>query len=85
MTRTWWTFALVLMFLPAEQQPTSGPITVRGTVRGKSAALTADCNPRLEQGMDTIRVAGAISESSMLSVAFRKHKQQEGKMKKGKE
>ena len=35
--------------------------------------------------MDTILVAGSISESSMLSVAFRKYKQLEGKLKKGKE
>ncbi len=39
----------------------------------------------LDDIMDTILVAGAISESSMLSVAFRKYKQLEGKMKKGKE
>ena len=37
----------------------------------------------LDEVMDTILVAGAISESSMLSVAFRKYKQLEGKMKKG--
>jgi AhpD family alkylhydroperoxidase len=37
----------------------------------------------LDEIMDTILVAGAISESSMLSVAFRKYKQLEGKMKKG--
>ena len=36
----------------------------------------------LDEIMDTILVAGAISESSMLSVAFRKYKQLEGKMKK---
>ncbi len=39
----------------------------------------------LDEIMDTILVAGAISESSMLSVSFRKYKQLEGKMKKGKE
>ena len=39
----------------------------------------------LDEIMDTILVAGAISESSMLSVAFRKYKQLEGKMKKGKD
>jgi len=38
----------------------------------------------LDEIMDTILVAGSISESSMLSVAFRKYKQLEGKMKKGK-
>lgn len=37
----------------------------------------------LDEIMDTILVAGAISESSMLSVAFRKYKQLEGKIKKG--
>ena len=37
----------------------------------------------LDEIMDTILVAGSISESSMLSVAFRKYKQLEGKMKKG--
>ena len=36
----------------------------------------------LDEVMDTILVAGAISESSMLSVAFRKYKQLEGKLKK---
>jgi len=36
----------------------------------------------LDEIMDTILVAGSISESSMLSVAFRKYKQLEGKMKK---
>jgi AhpD family alkylhydroperoxidase len=36
----------------------------------------------LDDIMDTILIAGAISESSMLSVAFRKYKQLEGKMKK---
>ena len=37
----------------------------------------------LDEIMDTILIAGAISESSMLSVAFRKYKQLEGKMKRG--
>jgi AhpD family alkylhydroperoxidase len=37
----------------------------------------------LNEIMDAILVAGAISESSTLSVAFRKYKQLEGKMKKG--
>jgi 4-carboxymuconolactone decarboxylase len=37
----------------------------------------------LDEIMDTILVAGAISESSLLSVAFRKYKQLEGKVKKG--
>ncbi len=36
----------------------------------------------LEEIMDTLLVAGAISESSTLSVAFRKYKQLEGKVKK---
>lgn len=36
----------------------------------------------LEELMDAILVAGAISESSTLSVAFRKYKQLEGKIKK---
>ncbi len=36
----------------------------------------------LEELMDTILVAGAISESSTLSVAFRKYKQLEGKVRK---
>lgn len=36
----------------------------------------------LEELMDAILVAGAISESSTLSVAFRKYKQLEGKVKK---
>ncbi len=36
----------------------------------------------LDDIMDTILVAGAISESSMLSVAFRKYKQLEAKTKK---
>ncbi|MFO0753050.1 MAG: carboxymuconolactone decarboxylase family protein [Thermodesulfovibrionales bacterium] len=35
----------------------------------------------LEEVMDVILVAGAIAESSLLSVAFRKFKQKEGKMK----
>ncbi len=39
----------------------------------------------LDEIMDAILVAGSISESSMLSVAFRKYKQLEGKVKKGKE
>ncbi len=39
----------------------------------------------LDEVMDAILVAGSISESSTLSVAFRKYRQQEGKMKKGKE
>lgn len=34
-----------------------------------------------EEIMDVILVAGAIAESSLLSVAFRKFRQQEGKMK----
>ena len=38
----------------------------------------------LDEIMDTLLVAGAISESSMLSVAFRKYKQLEGKVKKEK-
>ena len=37
----------------------------------------------LDEIMDTILVAGAIAESSLLSVAFRKYKQLEGKVKKG--
>ena len=37
----------------------------------------------LDEIMDTILVAGSISEASMLSVAFRKYKQLEGKVKKG--
>ena len=37
----------------------------------------------LEELMDAILVAGAISESSTLSVAFRKYKQLEGKTKRG--
>jgi AhpD family alkylhydroperoxidase len=36
----------------------------------------------LEEIMDTLLVAGAISESSTLSVAFRKYKQLEGKVQK---
>ena len=36
----------------------------------------------LDEIMDTLLVAGAISESSTLSVAFRKYKQLEGKVKK---
>ncbi len=36
----------------------------------------------LEELMDALLVAGAISESSTLSVAFRKYKQLEGKVKK---
>lgn len=35
----------------------------------------------LDEIMDTILVAGAIAESSLLSVAFRKYKQLEGKTK----
>jgi AhpD family alkylhydroperoxidase len=38
----------------------------------------------LDEIMDTILVAGAIAESSLLSVAFRKYKQLEGKVQKGK-
>jgi AhpD family alkylhydroperoxidase len=37
----------------------------------------------LDELMDALLVAGAISESSTLSVAFRKYKQLEGKVKKG--
>jgi AhpD family alkylhydroperoxidase len=37
----------------------------------------------LDEIMDTLLVAGAISESSTLSVAFRKYKQLEGKSKRG--
>ncbi len=37
----------------------------------------------LDEVMDAIMVAGVISESSAWSVAFRKYKQQEAKMKKG--
>jgi AhpD family alkylhydroperoxidase len=36
----------------------------------------------LDEIMDTLLVAGSISESSLFSVAFRKYKQLEGKMKK---
>ncbi len=36
----------------------------------------------LDEIMDAVLVAGAISESSALSVAFRKYKQLEGKMRK---
>jgi len=39
----------------------------------------------LDEIMDTLLVAGMIAESSLYSVAFRKYKQLEGKMKKGKE
>jgi hypothetical protein len=35
----------------------------------------------LDEVMDALLVAGAISESSTLSVAFRKYKQLEGKSK----
>jgi AhpD family alkylhydroperoxidase len=38
----------------------------------------------LEEVLDAVLVAGAISESSTLSVAFRKYRQLEGKMKKDK-
>ncbi len=38
----------------------------------------------LEEIMDVLLISGAISESSTLSVAFRKFKQKEGKVKKGK-
>lgn len=37
----------------------------------------------LDEVMDTLLVAGSIAESSLYSVAFRKYKQLEGKMKKG--
>jgi 4-carboxymuconolactone decarboxylase len=37
----------------------------------------------LDEIMDTLLVAGSISESSLFSVAFRKYKQLEGKMNKG--
>ncbi|MGE5173616.1 MAG: carboxymuconolactone decarboxylase family protein [Betaproteobacteria bacterium] len=37
----------------------------------------------LKEIMDTVLVAGAISESSTLSVGFRKYKQLEGKLKRG--
>jgi len=36
----------------------------------------------LDEVMDTLLVAGSIAESSLYSVAFRKYKQLEGKMKK---
>jgi AhpD family alkylhydroperoxidase len=39
----------------------------------------------LDEVMDTLLVAGSIAESALYSVAFRKYKQLEGKMKKGKE
>jgi len=39
----------------------------------------------LDEIMDTLLVAGMIAESSLYSVAFRKYKQLEGKMKKGKD
>ena len=39
----------------------------------------------LDEIMDTMLVAGSIAESSLYSVAFRKYKQLEGKMKKEKE
>ncbi len=41
-----------------------------------------DIGATLDEIMDAILVAGAISESSALSVAFRKYKQLEGKAKK---
>ncbi len=44
-----------------------------------------DRGASLAEVMDAILVAGAISESSTLSVAFRKYKQVEGKMKKGRD
>ena len=37
----------------------------------------------LDEVMDALLVAGSIAESSLYSVAFRKYKQLEGKMKKG--
>jgi AhpD family alkylhydroperoxidase len=40
-----------------------------------------DIGATLDEIMDAILVAGAISESSALSVAFRKYKQLEGKVK----
>jgi len=40
-----------------------------------------DAGASLEELMDALLVAGAISESSTLSVAFRKYKQLEGKTK----
>jgi AhpD family alkylhydroperoxidase len=42
-----------------------------------------DHGASLDEIMDALLVAGAISESSTLSVAFRKYKQLEGKTKKG--
>src|SRR5512135_3791735 len=39
----------------------------------------------LEEIMDVLLISGAISESSTLSVAFRKFKQKEGRVKKGKD
>jgi len=39
----------------------------------------------LDEIMDTLLVAGMIAESSLYSVAFRKYKQLEGKIKKGKD
>jgi AhpD family alkylhydroperoxidase len=41
-----------------------------------------DVGASLDEIMDALLVAGAISESSTLSVAFRKYKQLEGKLKK---
>jgi hypothetical protein len=38
----------------------------------------------LDEIMDTLLVADSISESSLYSVAFRRYKQLEGKVKKGK-
>jgi hypothetical protein len=38
----------------------------------------------LDEIMDTLLVVGSIAESSLNSVAFRKYKQLEGKVKKGK-
>ena len=38
----------------------------------------------LEEIMDVLLISGAISESSTLSVAFRKFKQKEGRVKRGK-
>lgn len=45
-------------------------------------ARALDQGASLEEIMDALLVAGAISESSTLSVAFRKYKQLEGKAKK---
>ncbi len=45
-------------------------------------ARAMDHGASLEEIMDALLVAGAISESSTLSVAFRKYKQLEGKTKK---